>query len=91
MIENLAALRARLAADRAGFADPFADGDARQLAGKALHCGDPAAPDGLQRALHIRCGTDIRDTLALAGFSGDFLVFYDSSRWPVQIRKVAWW
>lgn len=71
MIENLATLGACLAGDRAEFADPFADGDARQLAGKALHCGDPGAPYGLQRALHISCCTDIRHTLAMAGFSDD--------------------
>lgn len=29
------------------------------------------------RVLHLRCGTDIRDKLAAAGFRGDFLAFYD--------------
>jgi hypothetical protein len=43
----------------------------------SLHSGKPDALDGEQRVLHIRCGTDIQQTLAVAGFSGDFLPFYD--------------
>jgi hypothetical protein len=32
------------------------------------------APDGDLKTLHIRCGSDIQETLAGAGFAGDFLV-----------------
>lgn len=35
------------------------------------------APDGTLRTLHIRCGSDIRGTLADAGFTGDFLEYLD--------------
>jgi hypothetical protein len=31
------------------------------------------APDGDLKTLHIRCGSDIQETLAEAGFTGDFL------------------
>ena len=31
------------------------------------------APDGELRTLHIRCGSDIQNTLVEGGFSGDFL------------------
>ncbi|MCB1874788.1 MAG: DUF1835 domain-containing protein [Chromatiales bacterium] len=48
-----------------------------QIARSALRDGKPQAPDGKVRTLHIRCGTDIRHTLAVAGFVGDFLPFYD--------------
>jgi hypothetical protein len=137
MIENLAALRPRLAADPPGLSDRFEQGDPRRLerlsleqqeerakerlhdwnsaagtmqaeaklsdaqhtiakeegfknwvqmqthieqseiARKAPQNGEPCALDGKDRALHIRCGTDIRQTLAAAGFSGDLLPFYD--------------
>jgi hypothetical protein len=33
--------------------------------------------DADQRTLHIRCGSDIRDALRTAGFSGDFLEYAD--------------
>lgn len=36
-----------------------------------------AAPDGDRPTLHLRCGSDIRDGLRLAGFAGDFLEFAD--------------
>jgi hypothetical protein len=39
--------------------------------------GQPAALDGRDWTLHIRCGTDIMYDLALGGFSGDFLSFAD--------------
>jgi hypothetical protein len=39
--------------------------------------GQPAALDGRDWTLHIRCGTDIIHDLALGGFSGDFLSFAD--------------
>jgi hypothetical protein len=42
-----------------------------------LKNGTPDAPDGNERVLHIRCGSDIQHTLAVAGFNGDFLAFYD--------------
>ena len=29
------------------------------------------------RTLHVRCGSDIRDTLTQAGFGGDFLEYSD--------------
>lgn len=48
-----------------------------QIARNALQSGEPGALDGKERALHVRCGTDIQHTLAIAGFSGDFLPFYD--------------
>jgi hypothetical protein len=48
-----------------------------QIARNALQSGEPGALDGTERALHVRCGTDIQHTLAVAGFSGDFLPFYD--------------
>ena len=32
-----------------------------------------AAPDGDRKTLHVRCGSDIQDTLVEAGFTGDFL------------------
>ncbi len=35
------------------------------------------APDGDLRTLHVRCGSDIRNALRQAGFSGDFLEFAD--------------
>jgi hypothetical protein len=37
----------------------------------------PAPPDGACRTLHIRCGHDIMEKLARAGFAGDFLCFAD--------------
>lgn len=48
-----------------------------KIARKALQDGEPGTLDGNGRVLHIRCGTDIEHTLAVAGFSGDFLAFYD--------------
>lgn len=48
-----------------------------RIARDALRSGKPDSLDIGRRVLHIRCGTDIRQTLALAGFSGDFLGFYD--------------
>ena len=35
------------------------------------------APDGDRTTLHVRCGSDIRDTLRAAGFAGDFLEYSD--------------
>lgn len=48
-----------------------------EIASKAMLGGTPDALDGNERVLHIRCGTDIQNTLAVAGFNGDFLPFYD--------------
>jgi len=48
-----------------------------QIARDALKSDEPSALDGNQRALHIRCGNDIQNALAVAGFNGDFLVFAD--------------
>ncbi|HEY0720530.1 MAG TPA: DUF1835 domain-containing protein [Gammaproteobacteria bacterium] len=48
-----------------------------QLARQALRSGAPDALDDEGRVLHIRCGHDIQNTLAAAGFSGDFLAFSD--------------
>ncbi|MEJ2455911.1 MAG: DUF1835 domain-containing protein [Candidatus Thiodiazotropha sp.] len=48
-----------------------------RIARDALGKGEPEAPDGQARVLHIRCGTDIRHALAIAGFRGDFLAFFD--------------
>ncbi|MHA1565899.1 MAG: DUF1835 domain-containing protein [Alphaproteobacteria bacterium] len=41
----------------------------------ALLSGLLSALDGDARTLHIRCGSDIRDGLAIAGFRGDYLSF----------------
>jgi hypothetical protein len=43
----------------------------------AVKSGSPNSLDEDHRALHIRCGNDIENTLAVAGFSGDFLLFID--------------
>ncbi len=48
-----------------------------EIARRAVENASPEALDGDQSALHIRCGTDIMHTLAVAGFAGDFLAFYD--------------
>ncbi|HHJ36741.1 MAG TPA: DUF1835 domain-containing protein, partial [Gammaproteobacteria bacterium] len=48
-----------------------------QLARDAIDNGEPTALDAGKRTLHIRCGNDIQHTMAVAGFSGDFLVFPD--------------
>jgi hypothetical protein len=37
-----------------------------------------AVPDGDMSTLHIRCGSDIRTALEVAGFSGDFLEYSDA-------------
>ena len=47
------------------------------IARQAVADGHPSALDGDQRTLHIRCGSDIMHKLAVAGFSGDFLLFCD--------------
>jgi Domain of unknown function (DUF1835) len=39
--------------------------------------GDRSVIDADLRTLHIRCGTDIRDSLRQAGFGGDFLEYSD--------------
>ena len=44
-----------------------------RIAREAVEQGEPSALDAGQRSLHIRCGSDIRQALLLAGFSGDFL------------------
>jgi len=43
----------------------------------ALQSGRATALDADARTLHIRCGTDIKQGLAVAGFEGDFLCFVD--------------
>jgi hypothetical protein len=48
-----------------------------RVAREALKGGAPSALDGRRRTLHIRCGNDIQRTLAVAGFSGDFMMFPD--------------
>jgi hypothetical protein len=48
-----------------------------RIARRVLQSSEPGALDGGERVLHIRCGHDIRYTLAIAGFRGDFLPFYD--------------
>lgn len=47
------------------------------IAREALQSGHATALDADHRTLHIRCGTDIKHGLALAGFEGDFLCFVD--------------
>jgi hypothetical protein len=44
---------------------------------QAIDSGEPVALDASKHTLHIRCGTDIRHALAVAGFTGDFLGFFD--------------
>ncbi len=46
------------------------------LARQRITSGDPAGLD-TARTLHIRCGTDIKHTLGVAGFRGAFLEFSD--------------
>ncbi len=48
---------------------------AASIAQAALKSGSPSALDGDSSTLHIRCGSDIRDGLAIAGFRGDYLSF----------------
>ena len=47
------------------------------VARDALLTGQPTALDAGKSTLHIRCGTDIKHALAVAGFEGDFLCFVD--------------
>ena len=47
------------------------------IAKQAIENGEPTALDADKHTLHIRCGTDIKHPLAIAGFSGDFLAFAD--------------
>ena len=43
-------------------------------------------PDADLRTLHVRCGSDIRDALRVAGFGGDFLEYADPvSEGPVPL------
>ncbi len=51
--------------------------DATGRSEQMLAAGSPVALDTPGPVLHIRCGTDIRDTLAIAGFEGDYLCFSD--------------
>ncbi len=44
---------------------------------KSLASGEPSALDGNLKTLHIRCGSDIKEPLARAGFTGDFLDWLD--------------
>jgi len=69
MIVSLRKLRGRLAAARVS-----------SNTGHTAHPPDissAGALDAARRTLHIRCGHDIMEKLALAGFSGDFLCFAD--------------
>ena len=47
------------------------------VARQAIENGEPSALDEDKNTLHIRCGTDIKHALAVAGFCGDFLAFAD--------------
>lgn len=51
--------------------------DAAAIAQQAIKSGEPSALDAKTHALHIRCGSDIKHGLAIAGFCGDFLEFSD--------------
>lgn len=53
-----------------------AHGDAMALRRRAVHAGNPPRPD-TPGTLHIRCGSDIRHALGVAGFAGPFLEFSD--------------
>lgn len=44
-----------------------------RIAREAIDQGEPSALDAGQRSLHIRCGSDIKLALVIAGFTGDFL------------------
>jgi len=69
MIVSLRKLRGRLAAARVS-----------SNTGHTAHPPDissAGALDAARRTQHIRCGHDIMEKLALAGFSGDFLCFAD--------------
>ena len=48
-----------------------------RIAEQAMASGEPTALDRGTPVLHIRCGSDIKQGLALAGFIGDFLEFAD--------------
>ena len=48
-----------------------------EIARAALKEGVVSCLDGNQKTLHIRCGSDIKHALVIAGFSGDFLNFCD--------------
>jgi hypothetical protein len=39
------------------------------------------APDADRPTVHLRCGSDIRESLRRAGFVGDFLEFSDPYCW----------
>ena len=47
------------------------------VAAQAIASGHPIALDGDKPTLHLRCGSDIQQGLAIAGFAGDFLEFAD--------------
>lgn len=47
------------------------------IAQQAIDSREPVSLDAGKHTLHIRCGTDIRHAMALAGFVGDFLGFFD--------------
>jgi Domain of unknown function (DUF1835) len=51
--------------------------DAASIAQQAIESGEPTALDSGSHTLHIRCGSDIKHGLAIAGFCGDFLEFSD--------------
>ncbi|HEV7371057.1 DUF1835 domain-containing protein, partial [Arenibaculum sp.] len=53
-----------------------AHADALARARAAMRSGS-SAPDGDRPTLHLRCGSDIRQTLTEAGFTGDFLEYSD--------------
>ena len=44
---------------------------------EALASGEPSALDDKKKTLHIRCGSDIKEPLARAGFTGGFLDWLD--------------
>ena len=54
---------------------------------------DGAPPDGDRKTVHLRCGDDIRDGLAQAGFTGDFVrfayPFVHGPAFPAEDRDVA--
>ena len=51
--------------------------EASEISTQAIKSGQPSSLDGDKKTLHIRCGNDIMTSLAVAGFTGDFLTFAD--------------
>lgn len=51
--------------------------EASRMASDVVESGQPSALDDDKKSLHIRCGSDLMLPMAIAGFTGDYLVFAD--------------